>query len=205
MPQKSSESSGIILTVGVVSDTHIPDRVRNLHPGVIPTLKSKAVDLILHAGDVSTQSVIDDLEQVAPLMMVRGNRDLVFLKRQPVFRRLELAGTQVVLLHGHGGVFRYFWDKFRNVFDGYRLGRYLPVLLQHAPNAKVYIFGHTHYPENIWIDGKLIFNPGSAGGGGPGLLPSIGVLKFKNNGQVLGEIIFLDGSYKKFRRWFPEC
>lgn len=200
-----SEPSKIILTVGVVSDTHIPDRVRNLHPSVIPTLQAEGVDLILHAGDMSVQSVIEELEQVAPLVLVRGNRDLIFLKKEPRYRRLDLAGTRAVLLHGHGGVFRYFWDKIRIVFEGYRLKRYLPVLLQHASNEKVIIFGHTHYPENIWIDGKLIFNPGSAGVGGPGHPPSIGVLRFKNDGQVLGEIIYLDGAYTKSRRWFPEC
>jgi putative phosphoesterase len=194
-----------MLTVGVVSDTHIPDRVRNLHPSVIPTLLSEAVDLILHAGDVSIKSVVDELEQVAPLVFVRGNRDLVFLNKQPRFQRLELAGTQVGLLHGHGGVVRYFWDKIRIIFEGYRLKRYLPVLLQHAPEAKVIIFGHTHFPENIWIDGRLIFNPGSAGVGGRGLQPSIGVLKFNNDGQVLGEIVHLEGAYTKSRTWFPNC
>ncbi len=152
----------LLLTVGVVSDTHIPDRVDRIHPQIISTFQAAQVDQILHAGDISIPAVLAELEQVAPVLAVRGNRDLIFDRSLPKLRLIELAGVKVALMHGHGGWINYFKDKLVYFREGYQLERYLPKIFNAAPEARVYIFGHTHFPENFWREGKLFFNPGSA-------------------------------------------
>jgi Predicted phosphoesterase len=101
-----------ILTVGVIADTHIPDRARELHPLIIPALLEAKVDLILHAGDISGRGVLEELGKVAPVIAVRGNRDWQFMNTLPLLQKVELANVPVVLMHGHGGYVNYLKDKF---------------------------------------------------------------------------------------------
>jgi len=148
--------------VGVISDTHIPDRVRNLSKDVLDGLEANKVDLILHAGDISIPRVLGELGEVAPVLAVKGNRDLVFGNELPLFRRLEINGHSVLLTHGHMGILSYWIDKFQHLASGYRSDRYIKRLISAAPKASVYVFGHSHSVEEIRKDGKLFFNPGSA-------------------------------------------
>jgi len=62
-----------ITTLGLISDTHLPDRLRALPPEVFDALDG--VDLILHAGDVGTLAVLDQLSTIAPVVAVHGNDD----------------------------------------------------------------------------------------------------------------------------------
>ena len=64
-----------MIRLGVISDTHIPDRARRLNERVIPVFREAGVSAILHAGDVSTPRVLKQLEEVAPVYATRGNRD----------------------------------------------------------------------------------------------------------------------------------
>jgi uncharacterized protein len=148
--------------VGVISDTHIPDRVRSLHPGVLDGLRTNKVNLILHAGDISIPRVLSELRMIAPVLAVKGNRDLLFGDELPLMRILEINGHKVLLTHGHMGMFSYWIDKFQHLTLGYRSDRYIRRLMNAAPDASVYIFGHSHSVEEIHWDGKLFFNPGSA-------------------------------------------
>ncbi|MDR3574215.1 MAG: metallophosphoesterase family protein [Anaerolineaceae bacterium] len=195
-------SSAPILVVGVLADTHIPDRVTEIHPEIIPTFQAAGVELILHAGDICAPAVITQLEQVAPVEGVRGNRDWVFYRKLPLLRELKLAGLPVVLTHGHGNFINYWIDKWYYYSEGYRLERYHRYLKRTAPQARVIIFGHTHYAENFWSEEQLFFNPGSASmGWRPGMEPSIGMLQFYSDGQVKGEIIKLNKYRLKLRHW----
>ena len=49
------------MLIGLISDTHIPDRARELPKNVISAFQN--VDLILHAGDLTSMEVIDELEK----------------------------------------------------------------------------------------------------------------------------------------------
>jgi len=192
----------LLLTAGVISDTHIPDRVDRIHPQILPIFRDAHVDKILHAGDISIPSVLEELEQVAPVLAVRGNRDLVFDSSLPKLRLIELAGVKVALMHGHGGWINYFRDKLVYFRDGYQLERYIPKLINAAPGAGVIIFGHTHFPENFWRDGKLLFNPGSASSSiSRKLGPSVGILRFYAGGNVEGEIIKMTGLKIDYHQW----
>jgi putative phosphoesterase len=183
-----------VLTVGVVSDSHIPDRVGVLHPDLLNQLKAAAVDVILHAGDISGRGVLEELRQIAPVHAVRGNRDWAFYGELPLERRLELGGAKLLLLHAHGGFWRYLWDKWYYIRDGYRLERYLPVLERNSAPGDVVVFGHTHYPANEQWQGRLLFNPGSCSFGPPGGgLPSFGLLQIYAAGRVEGKICQLEG------------
>lgn len=183
-----------ILTVGVIADTHIPDRAKELHPLIIPALLEAKVDLILHAGDISGRGVLEELGKVAPVKAVRGNRDWLFLATLPLVLKLDLANVPVTLMHGHGGFVNYLKDKFIFIHHGYQFSRYQEKLVKLAIESKVIVFGHTHRSVNVIIDGRLWFNPGSANlGYQRGILPSIGFLRFYDRGEVRGNILELDG------------
>ena len=145
-----------------MSDTHIPDRARNLPPALLKGLHANEVDLILHAGDISIPRVLDELGEIAPVIAVKGNRDLLFGEELPLVRMLEINGFAVMLTHGHMGLVSYWLDKFQHLVSGYRSDRYINRLINAAPNATVYIFGHSHKSEDIHVGEKLFFNPGSA-------------------------------------------
>lgn len=181
------------MILGVLADTHIPDRARNLHPQVISIFRSARVEAILHCGDVSVPRVLAELEEVAPVHAVRGNRDWFFLRNLPRSSLLLMGGVPIGLTHGHGHWRNYLFGRARYYLEGYRLERFLPRMLTTFPTTRVIIFGHTHRPLNSWIDGKLIFNPGSAHLPDiPFTSPSIGLLHISEEGQVKGEIIDLD-------------
>ena len=57
------------MKLGIISDTH--DLLR---PEVLAALTG--VDAILHAGDINSQQILDQLQTIAPVYAVRGNADL---------------------------------------------------------------------------------------------------------------------------------
>ncbi len=60
-------------TVGLISDTHVPKRAAKVPQKVFDIFQN--VDFIIHAGDLVELSVIDELEQAAPVLAVHGNMD----------------------------------------------------------------------------------------------------------------------------------
>jgi putative phosphoesterase len=181
------------LTLGVISDTHIPDRARGLHPAVLPLFRDAPVSTILHAGDISIPSVLAELAQVAPVFTVRGNRDILWRHRLPLTLNLNFNGLDIGLTHGHGGWRRYLIDRVYFTFHGYNHERLLPRLLTTFPQANVIVFGHGHLTLNRWVGDQLFFNPGSPHFPGiKGLAPSVGLLHISAESEVVGEIVALD-------------
>ena len=76
------------MLIGLISDTHIPDRARILPQNVIEAFSD--VELILHAGDLTSPKVIDELEEIAPVMAVQGNMDRAHGIDLPKCRRQRL-------------------------------------------------------------------------------------------------------------------
>lgn len=193
-----------VLRVGVVADTHIPDRVKTFHPGLLQALEKARVDHILHAGDVSTQWVIERLREIAPVDAARGNRDFTLPWKVKWVSHLQFAGVPLALMHGHGNLFQYFLDKYFYLSQGYRLERYLPILMRDAKDARVIVFGHTHHRVNTHHQGVLLFNPGSASFGlEKGMNPSWGLLKFYADASVEAEIFELEGYRYVKGEWTP--
>ncbi len=194
--------AGCGLVYAVVGDTHIPDRVDGLHPNIKKLLEEINPEKILVTGDISQRYVLEELEEIAPLQAVRGNRDWGWNPALPMEVTVRIHGLILLLLHGHGGWGHYFLDKVDHTARGYRLERYRKYLTEKFPEADGYLFGHSHFPENTILDGKLFFNPGSAClGGRKKILPSFGTLIIDETGKMAGRIIPLEGYRIENRRW----
>lgn len=128
----------------VLADTHAPRRWRQCPPKVAGYLRT--ADVILHAGDVCTAAVLDELSCYAPVRVVRGNNDGpdVAAWGAPESLDLELAGLQVAMVHDSG-----------------KAGGRCMRLRRRFPAARLVIFGHSHIPLDEESDGVRIFNPGS--------------------------------------------
>jgi putative phosphoesterase len=188
--------------IGVVSDTHIPDRVHELHPSLLGELRDRNVELILHAGDISVHPVLTQLEQVAPVRAVAGNRDFLLATGLQKSLTIRVHETVISLTHGHLDSGTYWFDKFVYIARGYRFARYQQRLVRVFPDSQVIVFGHTHHAENRWVDGRLFFNPGSVSNGDyldPGT--KFGILKVYRNGKIDSEILPLTGARIRAKRW----
>ncbi len=183
-----------MIVLGVIADTHVPDRARALHPRILPAFREARVHAILHAGDVCTPSILEELSAVAPVYAVRGNRDWFRSKDLPMARQLTFEGITIGLTHGHGSLPSYLWDLLMSLLRGpLRFAHFEQKALRACPGAHAVVFGHSHAPINRRQDGVLLFNPGSPCCPNifvPNLAPSVGLLRIDGQ-NVEGEIIFL--------------
>jgi uncharacterized protein len=128
----------------VLADTHIPDRTERSLDGRVLAAVEKA-DVVLHAGDVTGNDLLDRLAELAPVHAVLGNNDVGLAGRLPKELTLELDGVVVALVHEAGP----------------RRGREARLARRFA-EADVVVFGHSHLPEDIVPGtGPRLFNPGS--------------------------------------------
>lgn len=179
------------ITLGVIADTHIPDRSRELNPAALEVFARAGVQAILHAGDICVPQVLAALQAVAPVHAVRGNRDWVRMRHLPAVLRLHFLGSYLVLVHGHGGLRGYFSEKLTHLFTGYQLTRYQRYLLSSFPEADIIVFGHSHRPLNLQIGRTLLFNPGSACCPElPEDAPTVGLLHIQD-GSIQGQLVLL--------------
>ncbi len=80
------------MKIGIISDTH-----GLLRPEVIKALDG--CKAILHGGDINKQEIIDQLEEIAPIYVVRGNNDSNWADHIPMFLDFELAGLRIYMSH----------------------------------------------------------------------------------------------------------
>ena len=89
------------MRIGVISDTHVPVRARAL-PGQVFRIFA-GVDLILHAGDLVTLDVLDELQAIAPVLAVHGNVDHPEVQeRLPAVLRIEVGPSGVIKVESKG-------------------------------------------------------------------------------------------------------
>ena len=180
-------------TLGVLADTHVPDRVPELDMRLLEAFRQARVAAILHAGDVSVPRVLDQLRELAPVYAVRGNRDILRLGNLPLRVELTLNGVKIGMSHGHGTFSRYMIDKLHRAIKGRLVERYLTRMLDEFPLADVIVFGHLHVPCNFHLQGKLILNPGSTSYPWPRHAPpTFALLHIDVDQPPRGEIITLD-------------
>ncbi len=190
------------MKIGVVSDTHVPDRAVALHPALLSELRRNEVDLILHAGDISTAGVLQELETIAPVKAVSGNRDLLFGGKLERTLSFAVNGVELVLTHGHLNSLTYWWDKIQYMSTGYRRERIVNRLALAFPRAKIIIFGHTHRAEAFWVNGQLFINPGSTSIGDLWVhICSFGIIEIDESGRITSQIIPLQGFELDKRKW----
>jgi putative phosphoesterase len=130
--------------IAVLSDTHAPRRWKHCPDAVARVLDG--ADAILHAGDVCTAGVLEQLGAWAPVYAVLGNNDGpdVTAWGAPETLELELGGVRLAMTHDSGPA------KGRPA----RLRRLFP-------DAQLVVFGHSHIPWDETHDGQRSFNPGS--------------------------------------------
>jgi putative phosphoesterase len=132
------------LLVAIIADTHLPRGARRIPASCLRRLQ--AADLIVHAGDLTTAAVLEELRGYGEVAAVHGNVDEDGLRRAlPAQLELDLGGWRVGVVHDAGR----------------RLAR-LERLRRRFPEADAVIFGHSHIPlHETGADGFQILNPGS--------------------------------------------
>ena len=120
------------MKLAILSDTH-----GLLRPEVTELLKT--ADVILHGGDINKQSIVNQLQQYAPLYVVRGNNDKEWAEHIPHNLTVTLDGVTFYMVHNKKEV---------------------PADLS---GVDVVVFGHSHKYVQEEKDGILWLNPGSCG------------------------------------------
>jgi len=130
--------------IAIVSDTHMPRGERRLPDSCVEQLR--VADLIVHAGDFVTLSVLRELESHGVVVGVHGNVDDPGVRAAlPARALVECDGARIGIVHDAGPA----------------RGR-IARLRGRFPNADAVVFGHSHTPLHEQLqDGFQIFNPGS--------------------------------------------
>jgi uncharacterized protein len=129
----------------VISDTHVPDFAPAL-PGSL-LVRARRADSILHAGDVTSSHVLEDLSEIAPAYVALGNNDgddVAVWSKAAERVEVQLDGVAIGMVHDAGP----------------RTGR-AARLRRWFPEADLIIFGHSHIPLTWREHGAIFLNPGS--------------------------------------------
>ncbi len=133
------------MLVGIISDTHLPSRATYIPKEVFNGFKN--VDLIIHAGDICKEYVLDELQLLAPVKAVAGNMDGWEIQQKiPRKQIIDLEGFKVGIIHGDGN-------------EGSTLQRATNAFKEQKVDCIV--FGHSHQAFNSLNGSVLLFNPGS--------------------------------------------
>ena len=132
------------MLIGVISDTHIPERADKIPKSVFEAFKD--VEMILHAGDIVSMNVLQELENLAPTLCVQGNMDRMYGLKLPKQEVIEVNGIKIGL--NHGEVYPR-GDTQQLKYIGMEMG------------VEVLITGHTHTSFIKELDKMLLLNPGS--------------------------------------------
>jgi uncharacterized protein len=177
------------MRIGLISDTHIPEACEHLPAPVFEAFVG--VDLVMHAGDVYVNRVLDELAQIAPVMAALGNGDEGLdghrFKLDPdarvrVAHLLEIEGVRVGLAHALPTPDETSDEVFERAMHRH-FGGIVDVL----------VMGHSHLEGITRFGSTLVVNPGSA------TLPrnlvdvpgTVAILEIAVGGRVTAEIIRL--------------
>jgi uncharacterized protein len=132
------------MEIAIISDTHMPRGPRRLPDACLKRLR--AADLIIHAGDLMTLAVLEELSSYGHLVAVHGNVDDAEVRSAlPERTVLSADGAKLGVIHDAGPA----------------AGR-LERMRSRFPDADGVVFGHSHIPlHERSPDGFQIFNPGS--------------------------------------------
>ena len=126
---------GDVTIIGLISDTH-----GLMRRAALDALQGS--DLIIHAGDVGSPEIIEELRAIAPVEAVRGNVDHGdWASLLPTTAVVEAHSARMYVLH----------DIQELDLDPLSAGFHIVVS------------GHTHKPGQVERSGVLYINPGSAG------------------------------------------
>lgn len=134
------------MKIGVISDTHIPDRAKELPAQILKDFKN--MDMIIHAGDFADPKVLETLKGLCPnIKAVWGNMDPYELRKKLAEKEVIDVGIyKIGLMHGYGPpneLVKVMAEAFKN------------------DAVDIIIFGHSHSAYNKKMGNILYFNPGS--------------------------------------------
>lgn len=118
--------------IAILADTH-----NLLRPEIVEILKT--CEVILHGGDISSRRILDELKQIAPVYVVRGNNDKEWAEGMAEELDITLFGLRIYMVHN---------KKHRK---------------ENLAGTDLFIYGHSHKYEERTVDSVLFLNPGSCG------------------------------------------
>ena len=132
------------MLIAILSDTHMPRAGRRIPDACVERIR--ASDLVIHAGDIATREVLDEIRAIGPpVAAVHGNVDSAELRESlPEARVVDADGARIAVVHDAGPA-------------GGRLNR----MRQRFPDADAVVFGHSHIPLHEQDGDFQILNPGS--------------------------------------------
>ena len=148
--------------VGLISDTHIPAKAKAVPRKIFEVFEG--VSLILHAGDLTQLSVVDELKQLAPVVAVCGNMDQNEVEKTlPKMDFAKVYKWKIGVIHDPG------------IFMGMKRMK----TIARENDFSVLVFGHTHRPSVKRAKEALFVNPGSPTNPLPPFLtkPTVALLK----------------------------
>ena len=143
------------MLIGILSDTHIPWERKNVPEEVVEAFRD--VDLILHAGDIYSHSVLDDLEKIAPVLAARGDDDYDTGPDSRVQEKHVLNMEGLIIWLIHEGPYRPLTKQRISLWWQSRISP------EHENYGRpdIIIAGHEHVAFVERFDGMLYINPGS--------------------------------------------
>ena len=185
----STPPNAIAMKIGLISDTHIPEACEHLPPRVFEVFAG--IDLVMHAGDVYVNRVLDELAQIAPVIAAMGNGDegldghrygLDPDDRVRNAHLLEIEGVRVGLVHAIPTPDETSDEVFARA-----------MVREFGGPVDVIVHGHSHVEGVMRFGATMVINPGSATLprnliGVPG---TVAILEISSGGQISAEIISL--------------
>ncbi|MDR2966890.1 MAG: YfcE family phosphodiesterase [Methanobacteriaceae archaeon] len=132
------------MLIGLIADTHVCDREDKIPDSVFKIFKS--VDLIIHAGDLTSQEVIGQLKKIAPLTAIQGNMDRAYNLKLPKTEIITVDDLKIGITHGE--VYPR-GDEQQLYYLALEMG------------VDILITGHSHQSSIKKIKEILLLNPGS--------------------------------------------
>jgi putative phosphoesterase len=178
------------MRIGLISDTHIPEACEHLPPRVFEVFAG--IDLVMHAGDVYVNRVLDELAAIAPVIAALGNGDEgldghrhrldVEDARVREAHLVEVAGVRIGLVHAIPTPDETSDEVFARAMN-----------TQFGGPVDVVVQGHSHVQGVVRFGSTLVVNPGSATlprnlVGVPG---TVAILEIGSGGEVSAEIVSL--------------
>ena len=178
-----------VMRIGLISDTHIPEACEHLPERVFEVFAG--IDLVMHAGDVYVNRVLDELARIAPVIAALGNGDEGLdghrFRLDPDERVREahlvtVEGVRIGLVHAIPTPDETSDEVFARAMDA-QFGGPVDVIVQ----------GHSHVEGVVRFGATLVVNPGSATlprnlVGVPG---TVAILEITDGGRVTAEIVSL--------------
>jgi len=147
------------MKIALISDTHIPTSLHCLPDELLARIDG--VDAILHAGDITSSTVLDVLAKIAPVTAVAGNSDPPEVASKLADRELiQLEGHTIGLKHGHQP-HELQINYIGQPYDSPEMELFFQLMTAQLPGTDIIIFGHFHRPVIMHWNDVLFINPGA--------------------------------------------